>query len=75
MTNSRHDTRRLVRPPAEADLEHARRVIGEHLAPTPLVATAIPGTTCHLKLESMQPTGSFKVRGALAAVAAVPRGG
>jgi len=75
MTSSHFDSRRPVRAPAEADLAHARRTITEHLDPTPLVATSIPGTTCHLKLESLQPTGSFKVRGALAAVAAVPEGG
>ncbi len=70
MTSSLH---RAVCKPASPDLEHARRVIGEHLAPTPLLETRVDGAARFLKLESMQPTGSFKVRGALAAVAAVPR--
>lgn len=71
MTNR---NQRPVRQPTRSDLEHARRVIGEHLNPTPLLETRIGGAAPFLKLESMQPTGSFKVRGALAAVAAVPPG-
>lgn len=74
MTSILNDAKRPVRPPTVADLAHAREVIGEHLQPTPLVETRVAGATCFLKLESMQPTGSFKVRGALAAVAAVPEG-
>ena len=74
MTNAHHDTRRPVRPPADDDLDRARRVIGQHLQPTPLTETGVAGVTRFLKLESMQPTGSFKVRGALAAAAAVPEG-
>jgi threonine dehydratase len=50
----------------EEMLEVARAVIGAHLAPTPVVAW----DGRWLKLETLQPTGSFKVRGALAAVAA-----
>ena len=65
---------RLVRTPTTSDLDVARGVIGEHLAPTPLLETHVDGAARYLKLESMQPTGSFKVRGALAAAAAVPRG-
>ncbi|MBA3379207.1 MAG: pyridoxal-phosphate dependent enzyme [Chloroflexia bacterium] len=74
MTNARHDTQRPVRPPADDDLDQARRVIGQHLQPTPLMESRVAGASCFLKLESMQPTGSFKVRGALAAAAAVPEG-
>lgn len=53
-------------------LEHARTVVRAHLAPTPLVRVDLSGfdAPAYLKLESTQPTGSFKVRGALAAVAA-----
>lgn len=65
---------RAVRRPTDDDFVHAREVVARHLAPAPLVQTHIPGLACSLKLESMQPTGSFKVRGALAAVAAVPAG-
>jgi threonine dehydratase len=50
--------------PDGADLAAAREVVARHLAPTPLVGA--------LKLESLQPTGSFKVRGALAALARTP---
>lgn len=66
---------RPVRPPTDDDLQHARRVVPAHLPPTPLVAVELAGVTTWLKLESLQPTGSFKVRGALAAVAAMPPGG
>ncbi len=70
MTNAK----RTVRPPTDEDMAHARREIGKHLSPTPMVETLVAGATILLKLESMQPTGSFKVRGALAAVAAIPEG-
>lgn len=63
---------RAVRLPVDADLRHARRIVRQHLEPTPLIPTRIADAACLLKLETMQPTGSFKVRGALAAVAAVP---
>jgi threonine dehydratase len=46
----------------------AARRIGALLAPTPLVAS--PGLGSWLKLESLQVTGAYKVRGALNAVAA-----
>ena len=48
----------------------ARRVVRSVLEPTPLVATSLDGfdAPAFLKLESLLPTGSFKVRGALAAV-------
>lgn len=60
-------------PPTQTDLAHARHVVREHLAPTPVVAmNGYPG--CMLKLESMQPTGAFKVRGALVAAAALQPG-
>ncbi|WP_020015020.1 threonine ammonia-lyase [Promicromonospora sukumoe] len=53
-------------------IEAAASVISQHLEPTPLVALDVAGfaAPAYLKLESLQPTGSFKVRGALAAVAA-----
>lgn len=43
-----------------------------HLAPTPLIEADLPATW--LKLEMLQPTGSFKVRGAVAALATLPAG-
>ena len=51
---------------ARADVEAARRRIAPYLSPTPLRrAFAVPGGGAWLKLECWQPTGSFKVRGAL----------
>lgn len=65
---------RSVRPPTAGDLRHAARVVAQYLTPTPLVASPGLGAGVHLKLEVAQPTGSFKVRGALAALAAMPPG-
>ncbi len=45
------------------------------LPPTPLVPARIDGAEIYFKLETMQPTGSFKVRGAAAAVTAYGAGG
>lgn len=55
----------------------ADTVVRAHLAPTPLVRVELEGFSApaYLKLESLQPTGSFKVRGALAAVSAAVRDG
>ncbi|MFK4443012.1 threonine dehydratase [Caballeronia udeis] len=56
-----------------ADVYRARRRIEGCVTHTPLLASAslsrIAGTDVHLKLESMQPTGSFKLRGATNALA------
>ena len=57
---------RVVALPDADDLAAAREVVARHLVPTPLVGP--------LKLESLQPTGSFKVRGALAALERTPPG-
>lgn len=53
-------------------LERAREVVATQLTPTPVVRLALPGLErpVFAKLETVQPTGSFKVRGALAACAA-----
>jgi threonine dehydratase len=58
-------------------LDQAAEVVSRRLAPTPLVPTSIVGVDApvYLKLESLQPTGSFKVRGGLAAAAAYGRHG
>lgn len=58
---------RHVAVPTPADLHLASQVTQHHLAPTPLVRIGIAPERW-LKLESLQPTGSFKVRGALAAL-------
>ena len=53
-------------------LAHAQQVVRRHLPVTPLVAVEVAGfeAPAYLKLETLQPTGSFKVRGALAAMSA-----
>jgi threonine dehydratase len=57
-----------------AHLARAREVVAAALPATPLVASTGLGQGTVLKLESFQPTGSFKVRGALAALAAAGNG-
>jgi len=74
MNDNGREIIREVRQPSEADFTHARMLIARHLVPTPLVQARVPGVACSLKLESMQPSGAFKVRGALSAMAAVPDG-
>lgn len=64
---------RVVVAPTAEDLEAAWKVVSRQLAPTPLVASQL-GESASLKLETMQPTGSFKVRGALAALDRLPAG-
>jgi threonine dehydratase len=61
---------RAVRGPTQADLQRAAGLISRMLAPTPVNH----GADVTLKLEGLQPTGSFKVRGALAALAALDPG-
>ena len=56
-----------------ASIYSARRHLAGKVAMTPLLhspsLSALAGTPVHLKLESHQPTGSFKLRGATHAVA------
>jgi threonine dehydratase len=63
---------REVAAPGAADLELARTVVAAHLPPAPLIGLELPDGRGQVlaKLECLQPTGSFKVRGALAALAA-----
>jgi threonine dehydratase len=57
---------------SRADVEEARRRISAHLPPSPLRrAYSVPGGRAWLKLECWQPTGSFKVRGALSVLTAL----
>lgn len=58
--------------PTPAMMEHATQVIRNHLTPSPLLRYHLAGVDVpvYLKLESLQPSGSFKVRGALSAVSA-----
>ena len=66
------DTSR-IRPPRAAELRDTAELLGRHLPPTPVVATPLLPHG-FLKLETFQPTGSFKVRGALAAMSALEPG-
>jgi threonine dehydratase len=61
---------RTVRVPDASEVARAAEVVGHHLAVTPVVPAPALGPNVWLKLETLQPTGSFKVRGALVAVAA-----
>jgi threonine dehydratase len=63
---------RAVAAPGREELDAAAAAVAARLAPTPLVAApAALGDGVWLKLESLQPTGSFKVRGAVAALSAL----
>jgi threonine dehydratase len=61
---------RTVAQPQQSQHEAAWAVVRKYLAPTPVVAAPQLGPHVSLKVETFQPTGSFKVRGGLAAVAA-----
>jgi threonine dehydratase len=61
-----------VVPPTIEDIHAATTRIGRVLEPTPTVPS--PKLDALLKLETLQPTGSFKVRGALAALTALEPG-
>src|SRR3954453_11188250 len=61
---------RTVEPPTRADVVAAAERIRPHLRPTPVVES----DGFSLKLESLQPTGSFKGRGAVAALTALGPG-
>ncbi|MGC8498498.1 MAG: threonine ammonia-lyase [Acidimicrobiales bacterium] len=64
---------RHVAPPTPQQLESARELIARYLRPTPTVYATVRGREIRLKLEGLQVTGSFKVRGALSAVSAAYR--
>jgi threonine dehydratase len=61
---------RVVELPGAEDLAAAVRAVREVLSPTPVVEAL----GMWLKVETVQPTGSFKVRGGVAALAARPSG-
>jgi threonine dehydratase len=65
---------RPVDAPTTRDLVAAQQVVRARLAPTPVVVSPALAPNAVLKVETLQPTGSFKVRGALAALAAAPPG-
>ncbi|MDQ1533877.1 MAG: threonine dehydratase [Actinomycetota bacterium] len=61
---------RTVRVPDANELPAASAIVRRHLAVTPVIPAPLLGPDTWLKLETFQPTGSFKVRGALVAVTA-----
>ncbi len=61
---------RDVELPGPAQREAAWTVVRRYLARTPVVGVPQLGPSVSVKLETLQPTGSFKVRGGLAAVSA-----
>jgi len=62
-----------VTAPTSEQLDAARRVVADFLVPTPTVTISLRGRAVLAKLECLQPTGSFKVRGALSALDAARR--
>ena len=62
----------VARFASATELSAARALLSRHFGPTPLVGavTLAPGRALYLKNETVLPTGSFKVRGALYALAA-----
>jgi threonine dehydratase len=56
--------------PDASDVDLATAIVRRYLGATPVVPAPLLGRDVWLKLETLQPTGSFKVRGALVAVTA-----
>ena len=64
---------RTVTLPDADTLSAAGEVVRRFLSPTPITPASGLGADIVFKLETLQPTGSFKVRGGRAAVAAAQR--
>ncbi|MPY78115.1 MAG: pyridoxal-phosphate dependent enzyme [Actinophytocola sp.] len=62
-----------VRVPTAIDVDTAAIRCHGHVRHTPLLRTEVNGRPCLLKLEHLQRTGSFKLRGALNALASGER--
>lgn len=62
---------REVLAPTDAQLDAAREVVARYLEPTPTIALQVNGRRVFAKMECLQDTGAFKIRGALAALSAV----
>lgn len=64
---------RLIEPPTIDDVLAARERIATTVRPTPLIRLNVDGPSeIYLKLESLQPIGSFKLRGAMNAIRMLP---
>ncbi|XP_063445759.1 L-threonine ammonia-lyase-like [Mytilus trossulus] len=61
----------VVRPIPLSDIQEAREYMKGKLKPTPLVGL-LDHNSIFLKLENLQPCGSFKLRGALNAIRKIP---
>jgi threonine dehydratase len=61
---------RYVEVPAPGNLEAAWKAVCRFLPVTPVVRAPQLGPSVSVKVETVQPTGSFKVRGGIAAVSA-----
>ncbi len=57
-------TTQPMRAPTAAGVARAAAKIAQLLPPTPLLPLEVDGTTVWCKAESLQPIGSFKIRGA-----------
>ena len=55
--------------PTLVDIQSARASIAASAIRTPLVRLNVPSSSIYLKLENLQPIGSFKIRGAANAIA------
>ncbi len=53
-----------MRTPTQAGVMDAAAKIARILPPTPLLPVTVRGIDCHVKAESLQPVGAFKIRGA-----------
>lgn len=62
-----------VRVPTAIDVDTAAARCHGHIRHTPLLRTEVNGRPCLLKLEHLQRTGSFKLRGALNALSSGER--
>ncbi|MBX7527238.1 threonine ammonia-lyase [Qipengyuania vesicularis] len=49
--------------PTRGGVQEAAKSIAAILPPTPLLPVEINGARCHVKAESLQPVGAFKIRG------------
>lgn len=59
----------IMAPISLDDIRAARERIAPYAIRTPLIRLNVPGPRTYLKLENLQPIGSFKVRGAANAMA------
>ncbi|TGK15686.1 pyridoxal-phosphate dependent enzyme [Leptospira fluminis] len=66
--------RRTLDLPDAADIADTFLRVEKFVPSSPLLASPFAGKDCWLKLESLQRTGSFKIRGATAALTKIPQG-